>query len=376
MFEIAGRLLVALDSGERFAVATAIDVLGSSPHGAGTSMAVGDAGSVVGSVSGGCVETAALDGCARLLRTGLATTARFGFGDEAAARAGLSCGGELDVVFHPVDQEVRAELTAAAAGRSAAVAVVTAAPRDRADLVGRTVGVGADSGDLNELPAAFDGLPGLSMERLRAAVRGRLDTGTSGAVELACGGSVLRLFVEVAVPAATFVVVGATEYGRALAQAATALGYAVTVVDHRPAFVGSGRVPGVVVHGWPHQLIEGTALDRRSVVCVMSHDEELDPLTIAAALAGGAGYVGVLGARSTHARRVERLVALGVPQAEIDRLHAPIGLDIGASSAAETAVSIMAEVLVARTGGSADSLRDRTGPIHWAAARRGAIRAR
>lgn len=364
MFEIAGRLLAALDSGERFVLATAIDVLGSSPHGVGTSMAVGAAGGVVGSVSGGCVETAALDGCARLLVSGRATTARFGFGDEAAARAGLSCGGELDVLFHPLDECVRAELAEAEAGRSAAIAVVTAVPPDRTELLGRLLSIGSAQGALDELPAELASVPGVSADRLRAAVRGRLATGTSGAVELACGDSVLRLFVEVAVPAAAFVVVGATEYGRALAQAAAALGYAVTVVDHRPAFAGPGRVPGGVVHGWPHELIEGTSLDERSAVCVMSHDEELDPLTIAAALAAGTGYVGALGSRGTHARRVVRLRALGVPQAQIDRVHAPIGLDIGASSAAETAVSVMAEVLAARTGGSADSLRDRTGPIH------------
>lgn len=364
MFEIAGRLLAALDSGERYAVATAIDVLGSSPHGVGSSMAVGEAGRLVGSVSGGCVETAALDGCARLLHSGRGTTARFGFGDEAAARAGLSCGGELDVVFHPLDERIRSELVAAEAGRSAAIAVVTAVPPDRADLLGRVLSAGDASGALDEVPAELAGLPGMSAGRLRSAVRGRLATGASGPVELDCGDSVLRLFVEVAVPAAAFVIVGATEYGRALAEAAAALGYAVTVVDHRPAFAGSGRVPGGVVHGWPHELIEGARLDERSAVCVMSHDEELDPLTIAAALVAGAGYVGALGSRGTHARRVDRMRALGVPQEAIDRVHAPIGLDIGASSAAETAVSVLAEVLAARTGGSGYSLRDGTGPIH------------
>lgn len=369
MLEIADRLLAALDSGERYAVATAIDVLGSSPYPAGTSMAVSPGGTVLGSVSGGCVESAALEGCASLLRSGRARTARFGFGDEAAARAGLSCGGELDVVFHPLDAAVRSALVAARAGRSAAVAIVTAAPPDRPDLLGRVLpmGDGADEGaddGAGELAAALTDVAGVSVDLLRASVRGRMATGSSGTIELACGDSVLRLFVEVALPAAAFVVVGATEHGRALARAAAALGYAVTVVDHRPAFAGAGRIPGGVVHDWPHRLIEATPLDTRSVVCVMSHDEELDPLTIAAALAGGAGYVGALGSRGTHVRRVERLRTLGVPQADIDRVHAPIGLDIGAGSAAETAVSVVAEVLAARTGGSAESLRDRTGPIH------------
>jgi xanthine dehydrogenase accessory factor len=185
-------------------------------------------------------------------------------------------------------------------------------------------------------------------------------------VELSCGPGVLRLLVDVAAEAPLFVIVGATELAAALAAAAVAVGHRVEVVDPRPAFAQAERVPAAsqVVHAAPHAFLAGAALDERSVVCVLSHDEDLDPLALAVAVERGAGFVGALGSRATVARRSARLRALDVPEERIARIRMPLGLDLGASSPAETAVSIVAEVLAARTGATGSPLRELVGPVH------------
>jgi xanthine dehydrogenase accessory factor len=363
MLELADRLLPALAVGP-VAVATAVDVLGSSPSTVGTSMALTGRGAVIGSVSGGCVEAAAIDGCRELLAGRGPRVGRYGFGDAAAVRAGLACGGELDVLFQMLHgASVEAELAAAVAGRPAALAVVTAGP---ARLLGRTVagreGAGLQ-GDLADHDLA--GLP-LRLGRVRAVVGGRLAMGRSGPADLACGSELLRLFVDVAVEAPLFVIVGATELAAALAAAAVAVGYRVEVVDPRAAFARPERVPAAsrVVLAAPHAFLAEAPLDARTVVCLLTHDEDLDPVALAVALERGAGFVGALGSRATTARRAARLRALGVPEHRIAALRSPLGLDLGASSPAETAVSILAEVLAARTGSTGLPLRDREGPVH------------
>jgi xanthine dehydrogenase accessory factor len=314
------------------------------------------------------VEAAAIEGCREVLGGRPAGVGRYGFGEAAAARAGLACGGELDVLFHLLGgASVEAELAAAAAGRPAAVAVVTAGP---ARLLGRTVAATGGAGlpgDLGEGDLA--GLP-LGLGQVRAAVRARLATGSPGPVEIACGPEVLRLLVDVAAEAARFVIVGATELAAALAAAAVAVGYRVEVVDARPAFAVAERAPAAsrVVAAPPHAFLAAAGLDARAVVCLLSHDEDLDPLALAVALEQGAGFVGAIGSRATVARRASQLRALGVPEHRIAAIHSPLGLDLGASTPAETAVSILAEVLAARTGGTGLPLRDRRGSVHRPAA--------
>ena len=378
MLELAARLLGLLDgssrdssavsppasslvaapgspSASRLAAATAVDVVGSSPHPIGSSMVVSAAGDIVGTVSGGCVEGAALRGCRDVLGGGGPFLARYGWGERADG-AGLSCGGELDVLVHPVGGEAtRAELAAAAAGRSAVLGLVISGP---VALLGSVVAGGEGAGLAGE--AAL----GAELAGARAAVMAQGLGGASGVVDVGCDG--LRLLVEVRTPAARLVIVGATETAAALTAAAAALGYAVTVVDARSDLTIPSRFPaaGEVVAALPHEYLATTRLDARSVVCVLSHDDDLDPLALAVALRGPAGYVGALGSRATAGRREERLRILDVPDTAIARLHAPIGLDLGASSPAETAVSILAEVLAARTGRSTESLRVGEGAIH------------
>jgi xanthine dehydrogenase accessory factor len=357
VLELADRLLPLVAAGVRVAVATSIDVLGSAPHLAGTSMAVTPDGGVLGSVSGGCVEDAAMRDCVALLSDDVPRVRRFGFGDESAARAGLACGGELDVLVHPVQgAEVEAQLRDAAEGRAAAVALVTAGP---AELIGRTVtSSSADS--------FAQGVQGLPSGLLRAAIDGRLELGVSGAVDVECGASTLRLFVDVAAPARRLIIGGATETAAALAAAAAAVGYRVTVCDPRAAFARPARFPSAdqVLAERTHEVLRTAALTSRDAVCLLSHDEDLDPLALAVALESPAGYIGALGSRSTAARRRERLLALGVPAQLLERLHSPIGLDVGARTPAELAVAVLAEVLAVRNGLEGASLQVGEGPIH------------
>lgn len=342
MLELADRLLPLLAAGQRVAVATSIDVIGSAPHLVGTSMAVTEAGEVIGSVSGGCVEAAALADCRRVLAAGGALVRRFGFGDAEAAAAGLACGGEIDVLVHGLAGAAAiGQLREALAGRPAALGLVVAG-----EGVGRIVG-----------PEEVDAFG--------AAVRGRLAAARSGSAEIECDPA-SRLFVDVAAPARRMVIGGATETAVAVSAAAAALGFRVVVCDPRAEFTRADRFPAAerVVVGRVHDLLRLEPPAERDVVCVLGHDEDLDPLALAVALESAAGYVGALGSRSTAARRRARLAELGVREAAIERLHMPIGLDLGGSTPAETAIAILAEVLAIGAAASARPLRSGRGTIH------------
>jgi xanthine dehydrogenase accessory factor len=297
---------------------------------------------VIGSLAGGCVEGAVLDVADRVLDDGRARTVELGVGDPAGLVAGLACGGRVRLHLARVapGDPLTAALREAAAGRAAGVALV------------------------------LDGDPVAVRSRLDAVVRARVATGVPGLVEIDCEGVRVEVFVDVAAPPARFVVVGATEEAAALAAAAAALGYAVTVVDPRPVFATAARFPGAdLAVEWPPTYLAGTTLDERAVVCLLSHDDRFDAETLAVALRSPAAYVGAMGSRRTHARRVVALRELGIGDGEIARLHSPIGLDLGAGTPAETAVAILAEVVAARTGRSGTALRTLTGPLHAEARR-------
>ncbi|MCU1438168.1 MAG: XshC-Cox1-family protein [Naasia sp.] len=374
MLEIADRLLAALDAGGPVAVATVSAVTGSAPRTVGTSMALAH-GRVLGSISGGCVEGAAVEACERVLSTGAAESARFGFSDDDAFAVGLSCGGVLDVVIAELAGEaVRAELRAALAGRSAGIATVAAGPRG---LLGRSAAAGEGCGlpgDLEQIELGAAGFAELTLDRVRAEVDGWFTAGRTGELHLACGAETLTLLVETSRPAPRMVLIGAVEYAAALSAAARSLGYSVTVCDARPVFATAERFPAAheVVVEWPQLYLAGLALDARAVVCVLSHDDRFDVPVLREALDSPAGFVGALGSRRTHERRLAGLRAAGVDEDALARLHSPIGLDLGASTPEETAVAILAEVLAARRGASARPLRELDGPIH--STRREALR--
>jgi xanthine dehydrogenase accessory factor len=324
MFELAPRLLAALDAGESIAVATAVDVQGSAPSGTGTSMALLPGGQVVGTISGGCVEGALFVTAEEVLTTGTPVLAGFGIDldgesdPDAMWAPALRCGGRIEVLVHrvtPDDHAVVRALRDAAAGSATSL--------------------------------------GLS-----------LDADTLGAVVRPEDGCRTRVFTEYAGGQARCIVVGAVEFAVAVTNAAAVLGYAVTVVDPRPVFLTDERFPAAHdrVVGWPPRVLADTAIDDRTVVVLLSHDDRFDAEVLDLALRRGAGYVGAMGSRATHESRAARLRELGTP--DTDRLRSPIGLDIGATTPAEMALAIMAEVVMTRTGRSGRPLVGESGPIH------------
>ncbi|BDZ45679.1 XdhC family protein [Naasia aerilata] len=363
MLELAARLLAAPGP---LAVATVTGVIGSAPRDVGTSMAL-TGGAVVGSISGGCVESAAVEACERVLERGVAEVDRFGYDDADALAVGLACGGELDVVVHMLDLEyLRAELAEAAAGRAAGCAtIVGGAPA----LLGRGLGWRAGSGLPGELTSSeleAAGLHGLPVERIRAVLDAEVASGRTGVVELECGADTVRLFVESTRSAPRMLLFGAVEFASALSAAGRALGYRVTVCDARPAFTTAERFPAAheVVTAWPHRFLAGTETDERTVICVLTHDDRFDEPLLTTALTLPVAYVGALGSRRTAERRRQRLLESGLDEAALARLHSPMGLDLGAATPEETAVSVLAEVLAERSAASARALRDVPGPIH------------
>lgn len=336
MLEIADRLLALVDAGRRVVVATVVAASGSSPSTVGTSMAVDDAGEVTGSIAGGCVEGAVHALCDAVLGGAAPQAEEFGISDDDAFAVGLTCGGILRVHAHALTDDDVAALRRAAAGREAVAVVPLAA------------------------------VPDAVMDQLRAAADARLALGRSGTVRLACDDGPVEAFVEVAAAPARLVLYGAMEFSAALALAARAVGYRVTVCDPRPVFATPARLPGAddVVVAWPPQHLTATRLTARDAVAVLAHDDRYDADLVLAALRSGAGYVGAMGSRRTHERRIAALGERGATPDELARLRSPIGLDIGAATPQETAVSVLAEILAVRTGATGRSLADGDGPIH------------
>ncbi|MBD5381635.1 XdhC family protein [Clavibacter sepedonicus] len=359
MLEIAAEVLDALADGRRLAVAWVTDVLGSAPRTAGTAMAVDDRGRVIGSISGGCVEGAVIEVATGVLDDGAPALTSFGVSDDDAFQVGLTCGGRIGVVVvevapagdarSPVPDAVRAALEDARAGRAASLALVLEGP-----AVGTWVTADAD-------PVGAD-----PARRIRAELAARLAAGRSGTTEVDCADGPMRVLHLVAAPPPRLIVFGAVDFSAALADAAALLGYRVTVCDARPAFATRARFPTAheVVAEWPDEYLARTEVDARTVICVLTHDDRFDVPLLVAALRLPVAFVGAMGSRATDVRRRALLVEEGLTDTELARLRSPIGLDIGASTPQETAVSILAEVLAARAGTEGAPLTTTTGPIH------------
>ncbi|MEV5803262.1 XdhC/CoxI family protein [Streptomyces collinus] len=368
MLDVAEELLRWTAQGRDFAVATVLAVGGSAPRGPGAALAVDGAGTVVGSVSGGCVEGAVYDLCQEALRTGEALTERFGYSDDDAFAVGLTCGGTIEVLITPVRGRtpVRTVLTsalsAAARGERAALARVARGP---AELLGRALLIREDG----TYEGGLGGHP--ELDRTAAAeARALLEAGRTGTVEVSADGSHcpggLTLLVESRVPPPRMIVFGAVDFASALARAGKFLGYHVTVCDARPVFATRARFPDAdeVVVDWPHRYLRRTRTDTRTVLCVLTHDPKFDVPLLRTALAMPVSFVGAMGSRRTHEERNRRLREEGVTERQLARLRSPIGLDLGARTPEETALSITAEIVAARRGGTGVPLTGATTPIH------------
>ncbi|MFJ6792678.1 XdhC family protein [Streptomyces sp. NPDC091268] len=368
MLDIAEELNRWVEQGRDFAVATVVAVGGSAPRQPGAALAVDGEGTAIGSVSGGCVEGAVYELCRQALEDGETVRERFGYSDDDAFAVGLTCGGIIDILVTPVPvgsperELLAAGIAAAARGEAAALARIAEGP---AELMGRAV--------LVRTEGAFEGGFGSHPELDRTIAeeaRAMLDAGKTGLLEIGADGRLcgepLKVLVESSVPPPRMIVFGAIDFASALVRIGKFLGYRVTLCDARPVFATKARFPEAdeIVVDWPHRYLETTEVDGRTVLCVLTHDAKFDVPLLELALRLPVAYVGAMGSRRTHEDRNKRLREVGVTELELARLRSPIGLDLGARSPEETALSIAAEIVANRRGGSGAALTGARIPIH------------
>ena len=305
-----------LDSGDPVAVATVISTWGSAPRPAGSRMAISQSGKIAGSVSGGCLEGEVFEQAQLVLKGSPAQLFHYGVSDDLAWTVGLSCGGEVDVLVEPLSQVHRELLGALEAERPVVL----------------KTDVGAAPGARQLLTSADPDVPEL------------LDHETP----LRRDGLFLEPFPR---PPELFIF-GGSHVAIPLTGLATAIGFRVTVVDARSKFADRERFPAArrVVHAWPDEVLKDLPMDGSTYVVILTHDPKFDDPTITAALRGRPRYIGAIGSKKTHRDRVARLTAAGVSPAELQRVHAPIGLDLGAQTADETALAILAQMVAVRHG--------------------------
>ena len=363
MRDVLDELLDWVRTGQRVGLATVVGTWSSAPRQPGAAMIVGPDATVVGSVSGGCVEGAVYDLATEVRASGQPVLQRYGVSDDDAFAVGLTCGGTIEMFVEAVDQATFPELIEVGedirAGRAVAVATVLNGPRAGAHLVLR--------------PEAMT-LGSLGSNRLDDAVRddalGLLSQGSTAVLHYGPDGERrgddIAVFVASYAPKPRLIVFGAIDFAAAVAKVGAFLGYAVTVCDARPIFATAKRFPDAdeVVIEWPHKYLARTDVDERTVVCVLTHDPKFDVPLLEVALRLPLAYVGAMGSRRTTDDRLKQLRELGLTEEELSRLHAPIGLDLGARTPEETAVSVAAEIVGARWGGSSVPLVRVDGPIH------------
>lgn len=299
-------------AGKGAVLATVVETWGSAPRRVGSQLAISGEGLIEGSVSGGCVEGAVVSEAVETLATGRAELLEFGVADADAFAVGLACGGRIRVLVEPV-------------GRVLPVAMLEALTAARTARDPVAYGVNVKTGARRLVP----GDDGALAARFRADA-----SGFDGDEFIAIHNPPLRL-----------ILVGAVHIAQALVPMARLAGYDLHLVDPRPGFAASARFPGeAIADEWPDAALEAARPDARTAIVTLTHDPKLDDPAILAALASPAFYIGCLGSSRTHAKRVERLMAAGVPQDGIARLHGPVGLDIGSVGPAEIAVSILAQM--------------------------------
>jgi xanthine dehydrogenase accessory factor len=364
-------LLRYWQAGLSVGLASVVSTWDSAPRPAGAVMLVDPNGAAAGSVSGGCVEAAVYDLARDVIETGTPTLTRYGSDPDQLFGVGLTCGGMLDVYVERIDQTTFPELAEVAASIAAhqPVAVVTcvSCSPEPGDRLGRRLVVWPDhrSGSLGSE----------QLDHAAAAdVRAMLGSGTSGLLRYGrdgeCQQDEVALFVTAYAPRPRMIVFGAIDFAAALTRMGAYLGYRVTACDARGVFATPHRFPDAdeVVVDWPHRYLtaeaEADRIDDRTVICVLTHDAKFDVPLLEVALSLPVAYIGAMGSRRTHEDRVRRLRAAGVSEQALDRLAAPIGLDLGARTPEETAVSIAAEIIALARGGTGRRLSGQSGRIH------------
>lgn len=342
-------------SGGRVAIATVVDTKKSAPQPVGTKMAINDSGSVTGAVSGGCVEGAVVVIAEQVIDGSMPPQLlNYGIADEEAWDVGLPCGGEISVWVEAYDRGGLGErfVELARGGARVALATIVEGGQPGGKLL---LEAGGDpEGTLGDATVDAEALE-LAREALWSERGGLHQIGER------------TVFVDVSAPPPRLVIVGAVDFAAQLAEIAALSGWRAFVVDPRARFATTERFPAAerVLVAWPQEafaLLE--PFDPATAVAVLTHDPKLDDDALTAALASEAGYIGAMGSRRAQARRRERLLAAGVDERQLERIAAPIGLDIGALSAAETALSIMGEIVALRHGRDGGRLLAARGRIH------------
>jgi len=325
---ILAKALDWLDDGRSVALATVIQTWGSAPQPVGSLLLIDADGNFLGSVSGGCVEAEVIEQAKDVIATAAPKTLEFGVEDQTAWKVGLACGGTIRIFVEKLDpaptKTVLRQLIDDVETRRR-VALVT-------DLSSGTQRLVHQPGDLGpELAPALED----AFRRDKSAA----------------AGSNSQTFINVLNPTTRLVIVGAVHVAQPLVAMARALGYEVIIVDPRSAFATAERfADATIVREWPDEALPTIGVDERTALIALTHDPRIDDPALIHALASDAFYVGALGSKITHAKRVERLMQAGLGSKAIDRIHAPIGLDIGAQGAAEIAVSIIAEITAVQHG--------------------------
>jgi xanthine dehydrogenase accessory factor len=331
--------------GERFAVATVVATRRSAPRSPGAKLGVSTGGELAGSVSGGCVENEVYGVAQEVLEGGEPRLLTYGISDDQALEVGLPCGGEIDVFVEEADQEL--------------VDRVRRVIEEERRAVLFTVIEGEGIGDRW---LAVDGEGTNAPPELAAEVDGLLRSGRSAVLEH----EGRKVFAEVLEPPPRLVVIGAVDTAEALCAAARQLGWRTIVVDARAKFATPERIPSAdeLVVGWPDEALERVEPDYATALVVLTHEDRFDVPALRSALATEAFYIGALGSRRNQEQRRERLLEAGVEEHALERISGPSGLDIGAVSPAETAVSILAEILARRAGRTGGPLQTAAGRIH------------
>ncbi len=351
--------------GVRFGLATVVATSKSAPRPPGATLALHPDGDVLGSVSGGCVEGAVVEVATEVLQTGVAQRVSYGISDDEALAVGLTCGGTIEVFVRavtPASIDLDDLATRIASEEPVAVATIVEHP-SAPDAVGRAIAVGEDRADGTTGTSELD-------RAVVQAARGLLAQGATGLRHFGAAGErrkdEVAVLIESFAPRPLMLVFGAIDFAGAVASVGRFLGYHVTVCDARARFATAARFPDAdeVVVEWPHRYLQTAEVDARTAICVLTHDPKFDVPVLQVALETEAGYVGVMGSRRTHHDRLGRLREVGVSEASLARLRSPIGLDLGARTPQETAVSIAAELVMLRYDGTGSPLRETDGPIH------------
>ncbi|TNC21179.1 XdhC family protein [Amycolatopsis alkalitolerans] len=369
MHDVLDELYKRWAEGEAIGLGTVVSTFSSAPRAPGAAMLVGADGEVVGSVSGGCVEGAVYELAQEVVAERKPVLQRYGVSDDDAFAVGLTCGGIIDVYVERVDKDSMPELedVVDSVHKGQPVAVVTMIEHGDAERVGRHLIV---------WPDRTKGT--LGTQRIDDAViddaRGLLATGRTATLHYGLEGERrgegMSVFVNTFEPPPRMLVFGAIDFAAAMARMGGFLGFQVTVCDARPVFATASRFPGAdeVIVDWPHRYLKAEAeagrIDRRTVLAVLTHDPKFDVPLLEVALRLDLGYVGAMGSRRTHDDRMARLREVGMTEEELARLSSPIGLDLGARTPEETAVSIAAEIIARRWGGGGQRLTELSGRIH------------